>query len=244
MTDQVMPDGAWEFDADVTEVFDDMLERSIPDYHSMRELVTSLADRYLTRAQLAGRGPRMLDLGSSRGDVLARQLERTGARATYTGVEISEPMFEVCVERLRGWMQPGLGMLEMLKMDLRSQFPMGSYDVVTAVLTLMFIPVEYRARVVRNAYDSLLPGGALIVIEKVRAYSHDMDEVMTGEYLDLKSANGYTPEEIDRKRHALEGVLVPDTAHGNEALLKSAGFGAVECVWRWMNFAGWLAVKV
>lgn len=33
-------------------------------------------------------------------------------------------------------------------------------------------------------------------------------------YYDLKHMNGYTTEEIDRKRLALEGVSVPVTAHG------------------------------
>jgi tRNA (cmo5U34)-methyltransferase len=42
---------------------------------------------------------------------------------------------------------------------------------------------------------------------------------------------------------ALEGVLVPVTAAWNEQLLKGAGFSQVECFWRWMNFAGWVAVK-
>ena len=32
MRDETMPEGPWEFDKGVTEVFEDMLERSIPDY--------------------------------------------------------------------------------------------------------------------------------------------------------------------------------------------------------------------
>ena len=46
-----------------------------------------------------------------------------------------------------------------------------------------------------------------------------------------------------RRRVALEGVLVPETASGNERLLRKAGFSDVECFWRWMNFASWVAVK-
>ena len=42
---------------------------------------------------------------------------------------------------------------------------------------------------------------------------------------------------------ALEGKLVPVTAHWNEELLRNAGFAQVECFWRWCNFAGWIAVK-
>jgi len=36
--DEVMPEGKWEFDESVTAVFENMLERSIPQYELMRDL--------------------------------------------------------------------------------------------------------------------------------------------------------------------------------------------------------------
>jgi tRNA (cmo5U34)-methyltransferase len=36
---------------------------------------------------------------------------------------------------------------------------------------------------------------------------------------------------------------VPVTARWNEELLRSAGFVDIDCFWRWMNFAGWIAVR-
>mgnify|MGYP001601651293 CR=1 FL=1 len=66
---------------------------------------------------------------------------------------------------------------------------------------------------------------------------------MVDAYHELKERHGYSREEIDRKRLALEGVLVPVTARWNEDMLRRAGFREVDCVWRWMNFAGWGAVK-
>ena len=58
-----------------------------------------------------------------------------------------------------------------------------------------------------------------------------------------KREQGYSAEEIERKRLSLERVLVPMTAKWNEELLRDAGFRQVDCFWRWMNFAGWFAVK-
>jgi tRNA (cmo5U34)-methyltransferase len=62
-------------------------------------------------------------------------------------------------------------------------------------------------------------------------------------YYALKERNGYTRDDIDRKRFSLEGVLVPVTARWNEELLYGSGFTHVECFWRFLNFAGWVAVK-
>ena len=69
------------------------------------------------------------------------------------------------------------------------------------------------------------------------------DQTLVERYHDLKRANGYSYDSIERKRLSLEGVLVPVTAEWNEDLLHAAGFHHVDCVWRWMNFAAWLAVK-
>jgi tRNA (cmo5U34)-methyltransferase len=112
-----------------------------------------------------------------------------------------------------------------------------------SILTLQFTPIEYRLRIVRDIYKSLLPGGAFIFVEKILGGSADLDAQMVKHYYALKSTNGYTTEQIERKRLSLEGVLVPVTARWNEELLKGAGFSEADCFWRWMNFAGWVAVK-
>jgi tRNA (cmo5U34)-methyltransferase len=82
-----------------------------------------------------------------------------------------------------------------------------------------------------------------MLVEKVVGETKDSDELITGRYLKFKSEQGYSHEEIERKRLSLEGVLVPMTAHFNEEMLKSAGFRSVECFWRWANFCGWVALK-
>jgi tRNA (cmo5U34)-methyltransferase len=54
---------------------------------------------------------------------------------------------------------------------------------------------------------------------------------------------GYTDEQIERKRLSLEGVMVPVTPQRNEQIMWGSGFTHVECFWRWINFAGWVAIK-
>lgn len=240
MTDRTMPEGRWEFDAAVTEVFADMLERSIPDYQTMRSLVARLGERIIDGHPLGTqRVSRVLDLGTSRGDAIDLLLDRLGVRCRYVGVDVSEPMLEAARQRFASWGN----VVDIRHCDLRHDFPGGAFDVVQAVLAVMFVPIEYRPTLIGRVYDSLTAGGGLVMVEKVLGSTRKTDEMLTGVYLEHKAASGYSQEAIDRKRLSLEGVLVPLTAAMNESMLRDAGFRAVECVWRWANFAAWVAIK-
>lgn len=229
------PSAKWKFDRNVTTCFDDMLRRSIPQHDSMRDLVHALAVEY------AQRGSWILDLGCSRGVQLERLCQSLGVANRYCGVEVSKPMLTASRRHLKGWIDCGLA--EVRDLDLRRDFPPLPSSVTLSILTIQFTPIEYRQRIIHNVFDHLLPGGAFIMVEKILADTDRLDQTMVKLYYDLKHQNGYTTEEIDRKRLALEGVLVPVTAAWNEQLLRRAGFDQVDCFWRWCNFAGWLAIK-
>jgi len=228
-----MPDEKWAFDAKVTECFEDMLARSIPQYDVMRDTVHQVARQFVRD------GSFIVDLGCSKGGALAAFVDEFGSRCRYTGVDVSEPMLAAAARRFADQQE----LVEIRKMDLREDYPSVAASVTLAVLTLQFVPINYRTRILRSAYENTLPGGAFIMVEKVLGSDAVTDELMVGRYHAKKADNGYTAEEIDRKRMALEGVLVPVTARWNEEMLKGAGFRSVECVWRWMNFAAWVAVK-
>jgi tRNA (cmo5U34)-methyltransferase len=49
------------------------------------------------------------------------------------------------------------------------------------------------------------PGGAFVLVEKILGASAQIDELMVRLYHGLKAHNGYSHEEIDRKRLYLEG---------------------------------------
>jgi tRNA (cmo5U34)-methyltransferase len=225
----------WAFDADVAGCFDDMLQRSIPQYDVMRSACFDLAQRFVQR------DTDIVDLGCSRGEGLASFVDKYGAYNRYIGVDNSVPMLEACRLRFKGWIDTGL--LRIMETDLRKDYPRAHASVTLAVLTLQFVPIEYRHQVVQKIYDNTAPGGCIILVEKILAPNANLNQVMLDNYLAFKQQNGYSLEQIETKRQSLEGVLVPVTAQWNTDLLKSAGFNQVECFWRWMNFAGWVAAR-
>lgn len=233
--DTVMPKGKWEFDSQVAESFQNMLRRSIPQYDVMRKVVFDLARKY------AKKNTAIVSLGCSRGDDLAPLVDHFGDMNTYVGVDVSGPMLRAAKKRFKHSISQGN--VSIIECDLKRSYPPDRASVVLSILCVQFIPIEYRQRIIKNMYDSLVPGGAAIVVEKVLGESAELDKSFVELYLDMKKENGYTQEQIDRKKMSLEGVLVPVTAEWNEQLLSGAGFGSVDCFWRFLNFSGWVAIK-
>ena len=250
MRDEVEPEGPWEFDESVAASFDDMLERSIPDYRKMRAAVNAIAIPSLSLQMRppAFVGPNkvevdsVLDAGCSNGLAL-RGLDKYATEHGHTierlvGIDMSAPM----LERAR---RVSDDRYDIRYHDLRDHLPFhgGEFDVVLCVLTLQFTPMVHRNRIIDEFHRVLRPGGRLILVEKIIGATSRLDQDMIAIYHDHKRDMGYTEEQIERKRLSLEGVLDPLLACWNENILHSARFDEVDCFWRWMNFAGWVAVK-
>jgi tRNA (cmo5U34)-methyltransferase len=230
-----MPAGRWEFDDSVTRVFSDMLMRSIPQYEVMRRAVFDIGMRY------AQPGTVIVDLGCSRGDALAPFVDSLGSRNKYIGVEVAQPMLGAAHDRFR--QQIAAGLVAIRSLDLREDYPAADASVTLCVLTLQFIPLEHRQRVLHDAYANTQRGGAFVLVEKILGSTSSLNAMMVDLYSLRKREAGYSEEEVQRKKLALEGVLMPVTAQWNTQLLRDAGFREVDCFWRWMNFAGWVGIK-
>lgn len=229
MKDEVLAADKWVFDEAVTDVFDDMLARSIPDLQGLRRVCTELAGRF------AQSGTSIVDLGCSRGAALKPIMELLGDSVSYVGVEVSEPMREAAKTEIPD--------ANIVNIDLREDYPAAPASVTISCLTLQFTPIEYRQRILTDAFKHTTPGGCLLLFEKVLGRDSFTDQMLIDTYLARKGENGYTQEQIQNKRRSLEGVLVPVTAAWNEEMLRTAGFHHVEPVWRQLNFAGWVAVR-
>jgi len=222
----------WQFDGEVTRVFDNMLERSIPQHDSMRELVTSFAGKY------AFPGDTLVDLGCSLGNAMEPHVHNGVA---CIGLDNSPSMVASAQARFQGdqWRVHHHDLKDGLPAFIASR---KGITVFQSILTLMFIPLEERHALVRQVYEALQPGGIFIVVEKVHWNDFRMHDMTVDEYHAMKERNGYTKAEIEAKARSLDGVLIPQTPRENEAMLMKAGFDTAS-FWQWMNFQGWVAFK-
>lgn len=235
MKDNIIPEDKWTFNEDVSNCFEDMLSRSIPQYELMRDSIANLISCVAEKNRF---DLDFLDIGCSDGLMIEKLLKKFNGKGYYTGVDISEPMLEKAKKRFEDNIN-----VNIYNCDLRTDFPQYDYDVITSVLSIQFTPIEYRQRIIQNIYDHLNSKGCFIMVEKVLGNTDSLNELFVRNYYDMKKNNGYTEEQIERKRLSLEGVLVPVTSNWNIDLLKQAGFKQIDVFWKWMNFVGYIAIK-
>lgn len=239
MQDKVMTDGRpWKFDKAVAECFTDMLERSIPEYETMRDLVFRVG-RGFVKPKTA-----IIDLGCSSGIASEPFVERFGIQNKFMMYDVSEPMLDECRSRYSSWLKQKTGTVTVANVDITGDIrQLFDVSLVLSVLTVQFTPIENRTRTLQNIYDCLMPGGAFIFVEKVLGNCAETDSLFVSEYHEIKREHEYTNEQIIDKRESLSGVLVPVSAEYNESMLASCGYKHIECFWRYLNFCAWVAIK-
>ncbi len=226
----------FKFSSKVAGVFDDMVVRSVPYYVEMQRMMGEIAaDHYQT-------GTNVYDLGCSTGTTLLCMNESIPPEIRFVGIDDSADMLKKCREKLTEaeFSRP----YDLEVADLNQGVSIENASVVVLCLTLQFVRPINRERLVKEIFDGLVPGGALIVIEKILAEDSAFNRDFIKYYYDMKRRNHYSEMEISQKREALENVLIPYKLSENIALLRNAGFAHCEIFFKWYNFAGFIAKKM
>ena len=224
----------FEFNDGVAAVFDDMASRSIPGYSNAVAMASLIAARY-------GRpGAHGYDLGCSLGATLISMARGGPDSMRWIGVDSSPSMIERCRVRLkesipdRNWS---------LRLEDVAETPIENASLVALNFTLQFIALENRADLLGRIAKGLVPGGALILSEKIQFADPKTQEAIGDLHLDFKRAQGYSELEISQKRTALENTLIPETEETHHQRLKEAGFGCSVTWMRSLNFVSILALR-
>ena len=231
-----VPDFA--FNEDVVRVFPDMIKRSVPGYPTIVENLGVLA------AQFAMPDTVLYDLGSSLGAVtqaLRRHVRAEGCRVI--AVDNSSAMVERCRQYLNAQdsMFQELLPVEVIEGDILG-LSFKPASVVALNFTLQFIPPSERLDLLARIRQSLVPGGALILSEKLRFNDQQEHTLLTDLHIAFKRANGYSDLEIAQKRSAIENVMKPDSLEEHRERLLAAGFTKVVPWFQCLNFASLIAL--
>mgnify|MGYP006448397941 FL=1 len=132
---------------------------------------------------------------------------------------------------------------ELFEADLNQGISIKNASVVVMNYTLQFILPEHRIALLKNIFEGLVPGGSLVLIEKIKSDIPALNETFIDFHHQFKRDRDYSDLEISRKREALENVLIPWTVEENQSLIKKAGFQTVDLFFKWNNFAGFIALN-
>ena len=225
----------FSFNHNVVDVFDDMLQRSIPGYGAVIHQMGAFAAQYVTPQT------NIYDLGCSLGAAtfaIRNSVDTPGCQ--IIAVDLSADMiarFESRLERHMGVLPVDARCMDVLALELAN----ASFVVMN--FTLQFIDTPLKEQIIQNIFNGLNPGGALILSEKIVFASPAEQGFIESAYFGLKRHNGYNDLEISQKRDALENVLKLETVHAHTDRLRRMGFSTV-CQWyQNLNFASFVAVK-
>lgn len=226
------------FDDGTAAVFDDMLDRSIPFYREIQRMVVELGLKFLGKG-----GGTVYDIGCSTGNTLLGFMEAipVDCSTTFVGVEPSAPMRDKCAEKLAASGRAGTA--ELWPQPIEDVDCLPNASVIVMLYTLQFVRPLRRNAVLAMCFESLRPGGCLLLGEKILSDNSTFSRLYIERYHEFKRRNGYSDTEVARKREALENVLVPYQDSENRTALAEVGFTPVDQVFRWYNFAVYLAVK-
>lgn len=233
--DEIKKAADFKFGAGVANVFDDMVNRSVPYYGEMQRMIAELA------ADHAKEGGQVYDLGCSTGTTLIGMNTMVGNNIKFVGIDDSEEMLKKCRSKLQeaGFTRE----YELICADISNRVEIVNADVVVLCLTLQFVRPMYRAQLLQRIYKGLNHNGALILVEKILAEDSHFNRDFINYYYNYKRRNNYSELEISQKREALENVLIPYKLSENTGILYDTGFAHCEIFFKWYNFAGIIAVK-
>jgi tRNA (cmo5U34)-methyltransferase len=255
--DPLSDHGLFTFDDNVARVFPDMIKRSVPGYPTIVSMTGLLAGRY------AIANSTVYDLGCSLGAstlAMRQHIRQPGCR--IVSVDNSSAMLERCRNVVAASAHNADDVVDASPTPTGSQTDSPTHypavDLVLADLqdvaienasvavlnfTLQFIPRELRDDVIARICRGLLPGGIMVLSEKVTFEDPHLDALNIELHHQFKRDNGYSEMEVARKRNALEQVLLPETLNQHKQRIAAAGFNSCDVWFQCFNFASLIALK-
>ena len=226
---------AFRFDADVADVFSDMVRRSVPGYPLILDMLGVLS------AETLGDNALCYDLGCSFGaSTLAIRQNMRGNNGRIIAIDNSEEMANRCRQSIAH--DSSTTPVDVVCQDiLKTEFK--PCDLVSINLTLQFIEPQHRLDLLSRIAAALSDNGVLFLAEKICFDDPIEQEKLTDLHHQFKKHQGYSDLEIAQKRTAIENVLIPDTLATHQQRLLAAGFKKVIVAFQCFNFIALIAYK-
>tara|TARA_B100000953_G_scaffold234985_1_gene196387 strand:+ start:373 stop:1095 length:723 start_codon:yes stop_codon:yes gene_type:complete len=225
----------FEFNEEVTDVFPDMILRSVPGYPLTISMISVMADKFYQS------GSNIYDLGCSLGTAsIAINKVLKDKKCKIIAIDNSEAMIKSCCKN--NIKENDKNKIDFILDDILNT-NICNASVVVMNFSLQFIPLVRRQKLIEKIYTGLLPGGVFILSEKILFEDKHENDSMNELHLHMKELNGYEKLEISSKRKSLEDVLIPEKIDTHLERLSQAGFKDSFIWLKCFNFASLIALK-
>jgi len=223
------------FDAQVVEVFPDMISRSVPGYNTIIDTIGRLSQRFVQK------NTNVYDLGCSLGAAtLAIRKGINAKECKIISVDNSSAMVERCKMHINAF--KGDTPVEVIEGNIQDT-TIENASMVVLNFTLQFIEKIDRQALINSIAKGINTGGILIISEKISHGDSVIDEHLIDLHHDFKKANGYSELEVAQKRTALENVMRTDSIEQHIERMTDAGFSHVSPWFQCFNFISFIAIK-
>lgn len=230
--------GDFKFDAQVTDVFEDMISRSVPGYREIISFVGTLTKQFQQANQ------NHYDLGCSLGaGMLAMGSAINESGTTIIGIDNSSSMIEQARQHLAKLKNEPKNTEYSLRCEDIETTDINNAAMVLMNFTLQFIAQNKRSQLLKSIYDGMNDGAVLVLSEKVHIENSKTHQLLTRLHHQFKADQGYSELEISRKRDAIENVLIPESLNTHIDRLHKAGFSLVTPWFQNFQFFSLLAIK-
>lgn len=233
--DEILP-GDFVFDEKVANVFEDMINRSVPGYSTIITMIGVLSERYCQQHTT------IYDLGCSLGGATFAAIYQVKCpNYSIVAVDNSPAMIDMLESKLAA--ETSQTDHVQCRCEDISQTDISNASVVVLNFTLQFIPQAQRQLLLKNIFNGLNAGGILIISEKILFPDKVLNQLFIDLYHRFKESRGYSQLEISQKRAALENVLIPETIASHRSRLSEIGFRSFDVWFQCFNFASMVAIK-
>lgn len=198
-----------------------------------RQLIPCFDDFYGTAVDLAatatGAAPRILDLGAGTGLLADRILRRLpGARLTL--LDFSEAMLAHARTRFAG------STVDLRVGDHATADLGGPWDAIVSALSIHHLPDPEKRRLYARVFAALAPGGIFVNADNVTAEDPTVQARDRAAWIGAVRASGLGEAELAAAMERTKVDILAPLAAQLE-WLRAAGFGEVDCTYKWRLFA-------
>ena len=187
-------------------------------------------------AERVPRDGRVLVVGAGGGLELKR-FAQAHSEWSFEGVDPSRPMLDLASATLGP-----LGARVHLHEGYVDDASAGPFDGATCLLTLHFVEIEERRRMLAQIRRRLRPGAPFVVAHLSVPEVESERQVWLNRYAAFAVSSGIEPSKAEAAAKAVNERLSIVSPQRDEEMLREAGFSDVACFYAGLAFRGWVAV--